>query len=160
MKIMHQLLSLIFIAGLVSCQKEFNYIERDPTMYEDYFINNTSKDVSIGCYNVDNGQLIEMVKIESGTKVMLDKHRMYELGEKFDAFDVYSFSQRDRAVLIFSDGKRIECLNDQSSPDRFFSSARRTEGRDTTKGKHNEWFIEHKYICEYTITPEIYNMAE
>lgn len=155
-----KLLSLIFIAGFVSCQKEFTHVFADPIKYEDYFINNTPKDVSIGCYNVDNGQLIEMLQIEAGTKAMLEKKRMYELGEKIDAFHVYSFDQRDRAVLIFSDGKRIECLNDPSSPDRFFLSAETTQARDTTKGKHNEWFVEHKYVCEYTITPEIYNMAE
>ena len=98
-----KLLSLIFIAGFVSCQKEFTHVFADPIKYEDYFINNTSKDVSIGCYSVDNGQLIEMVKVEAGTKAMLEKNRMYELGEDFDVFDVWSFSQRDRAVLIFSD---------------------------------------------------------
>lgn len=155
-----KLISLILIVGLVSCQKEFTHVFADPIKYEDYFINNTSKDVSIGCYSVDNGQLIEMVKVEAGTKAMLEKNRMYELGEDFDVFDVWSFSQRDRAVLIFSDGKRIECMNDPSSADRFFSSAETTEGRDTTKGKHNECFVEHKYVCDYTIAPEIYNMAE
>lgn len=46
-------------------QKEFTHVYRDPIMFEDYFINNTSKDVSIGCYNVDNDQLIELLPIAS-----------------------------------------------------------------------------------------------
>ena len=141
-------LILFCIYGCAYDQQRIVRVNSDPIRCIDYFTNTTEKDATVYCFSFETGEPIEMIRVPAHISVEFDNRVMYQISEDFTMYDVASFSQRDSAMVIFSDAITSMHYNDGS--DNLFKAEVRNKLDTVVQG--NISYIEEIVVSKYFIT--------